>query len=162
MGRKLKEMFFILKIFCTALFLCLKLYCKVYLKIRDSKLIRSNLVFILSLDPVFLFFIRIRNSSGLRMSGPHVTIDDLSIGAVRHRLAQCTRLLQTYEWLINSFVLDYFLGIYICTCHTVCLQYLPAVRRTQPIMKSSFRIDCIQIHKIYEYGSGSTSINSPN
>jgi len=45
----------------------------------------------------------------VRMSGHHVTIDDLNIGAVKHRLAQCTQLLETYEWLINSFVLDYFL-----------------------------------------------------
>ena len=31
-----------------------------------------------------------------------------TVPAVRHQVAECLRLLEYYEWLINSFVLDYF------------------------------------------------------
>ena len=40
---------------------------------------------------------------------PHVLVNDVTISAVKARLKACTRVLETYSWLINSFVLDYFL-----------------------------------------------------
>ena len=38
-----------------------------------------------------------------------IVCDDAHVDQVRKQLGDCVRLLDHYEWLINSFVLDFFL-----------------------------------------------------
>ena len=38
-----------------------------------------------------------------------IVCDDAHVEEVRKQLGECVRLLDHYEWLINSFVLDFFL-----------------------------------------------------
>jgi hypothetical protein len=44
-----------------------------------------------------------------KMATSWVQIDDVTIAGIRRRLADCTKLLETYSWVIDSFVLDFFL-----------------------------------------------------
>jgi len=39
----------------------------------------------------------------------YVIVDDDTVGPIRQRLHDCVKLLDAYQWIINSFVLDYFI-----------------------------------------------------
>lgn len=38
-----------------------------------------------------------------------VEVNDVTIERIRRRLTECVRLLEIYSWVVDSFVLDFFL-----------------------------------------------------
>jgi len=45
----------------------------------------------------------------MNLNHHHIVVEDETIGAIRRRLRDCLQVLELYDWVINSFVLDFFL-----------------------------------------------------